>query len=110
MSFFQIVGKKGCIEVLYKIKDGINTFTLIKNKLDSEGLNLSTRTLSERLSDLEREGLIKKIQNKYILTKKGEEALEIIEYIIEWEKRWEEVKLPKIIVSMLGDISSGENK
>ncbi|ACV23917.1 winged helix-turn-helix transcriptional regulator [Methanocaldococcus fervens] len=103
MSIFSVLGKKGTIEVLHKIKDGVNSFTSIKNALDMEGCGVSTRTLAERLNDLEEENLIQKDGGKYYLTKKGEEAIEIIENIIEWENKWKKAKIPKIIIGMLGD-------
>ncbi|CAB3289801.1 HTH hxlR-type domain-containing protein [Methanocaldococcus lauensis] len=103
MPIFQVLGKKGTIEILYKIKEGVNSFTNIKEAMDRDGCSVSTRTLAERLSELENENLIQKIGNKYYLTKKGEESLEIIENILKWEAKWEEAKIPKIIIGMLGD-------
>ncbi len=109
MGFLQIIGKKGCIEILFCIRDNINSFSNIRNSLIiAKGLTLSTRTLSERLYELEKEELIKKKNGKYYLTKKGVEAIEIIENILQWEKRWEETKFPKIIFGMLGDKERGE--
>ena len=103
MSIFYVLGKKGTIEILFKIKEGINTFTALKNTLDMEGGSVSTRTLAERLSELEEESLIQKDGNRYYLTKKGQEAIEIIENIMKWEAKWKEAKIPKIIIGMLGD-------
>ena len=103
MSIFYVLGKKGTIEILFKIKEGINTFTALKNTLDMEGCGVSTRTLAERLSELEEENLIQKDGNKYHLTKKGQEAIKIIEDIMKWEAKWKEAKIPKIIIGMLGD-------
>jgi DNA-binding HxlR family transcriptional regulator len=103
MSIFYVLGKKGTIEILFKIKEGINTFTALKNTLDIEGCGVSTRTLAERLSELEEESLIQKDGNRYYLTKKGQEAIEIIENIMKWEAKWKEAKIPKIIIGMLGD-------
>jgi DNA-binding HxlR family transcriptional regulator len=103
MSIFYVLGKKGTIEVLYKIKDGVNSFTALKKALDTEGCKVSTRTLAERLNELEEENLIQKDGNKYYLTKKGQEAIEIIEDIMKWEDKWKEAKIPKIIIGMLGD-------
>ena len=103
MSIFYVLGKKGTIEILFKIKEGINTFTALKNTLDMEGCGVSTRTLAERLSELEEESLIQKDGNRYYLTKKGQEAIEIIENIMKWEAKWKEAKVPKIIIGMLGD-------
>ena len=103
MSIFYVLGKKGTIEILFKIKEGINTFTALKNTLDMEGCGVSTRTLAERLSELEEESLIQKDGNRYYLTKKGQEAIEIIEDIMKWEAKWKEAKIPKIIIGMLGD-------
>jgi DNA-binding HxlR family transcriptional regulator len=103
MSIFYVLGKKGTIEILFKIKEGINTFTALKNTLDMEGCGVSTRTLAERLSELEEESLIQKDGNRYYLTKKGQEAIEIIENIMKWEAKWKEAKIPKIIIGMLGD-------
>ena len=103
MSIFYVLGKKGTIEILFKIKEGINTFTASKNTLDIEGCGVSTRTLAERLSELEEESLIQKDGNRYYLTKKGQEAIEIIENIMKWEAKWKEAKIPKIIIGMLGD-------
>ena len=103
MSIFYVLGKKGTIEILYKIKEGVNSFTSIKNALDMEGCGVSTRTLAERLNELEEENLIQKDGSKYYQTKKGQETLEIIEDIMKWEAKWKEAKIPKIIIGMLGD-------
>nr|WP_238318269.1 helix-turn-helix domain-containing protein [Methanocaldococcus villosus] len=101
MPIFHVLGKKGTIEIIYKIKDGINTFTKLKNSLDMDGCGVSTRTLAERLNELEQENIIQKEGSKYYLTKKGYELIEIIEQVKEWENKWEESKIPKIVINML---------
>ncbi|AEF96701.1 winged helix-turn-helix transcriptional regulator [Methanotorris igneus] len=102
-DIFSLLGKKGVIDIIFKIKEGVNTFTTLKKSLDEEGKGVSTRTLAERLDELEHENIIQKESNKYILTKKGEELIEIIEKVKSWEAKWREVKIPRVILGMLGE-------
>ncbi|WP_456472216.1 winged helix-turn-helix transcriptional regulator [Methanocaldococcus sp.] len=103
MSILSLLGKKGTVDILKLLDSGIDSFSKLKENLDNNGLTMSTRTLSQRLSELEEEYLIEKVNGKYYLTPKGKEALKIINDIIKWEKEWEEIILNKILINILRD-------
>ncbi|ADG13018.1 winged helix-turn-helix transcriptional regulator [Methanocaldococcus infernus] len=106
MSVLNLIGKKGTVEILRLLSLGVNSFTKIKENLNNSGLSLSTRTLAQRLNELEGEYLIEKNNGKYYITQKGKEFLDIIENILAWEKRWEDIKINKIVIDILKDRDS----
>lgn len=84
-EFAHFLGKRGSILFLEELKNnqpiGFNQFT--------RRLNLIPKTVSERLKELEENGLVQKNEEeKYILTPKGFDACKVIDSIKEFEMRW----------------------
>lgn len=90
-----IVGKKWTLLILlelYKGKTPWKRFKTLKNSL----MEITPKILSERLKELEIEGLITKkidtssfpIKTYYRLSEKGEDFIEIIEQMKRWSLKW----------------------
>ncbi len=90
-----IVGKRWTIHILLELYKGENKekrFNELKRKLG----NITPKTLSERLTELEKEGLIgKNLDNstnppksEYFLTESGMDFIKIIMGIKKWGLKW----------------------
>jgi DNA-binding HxlR family transcriptional regulator len=90
-----ILGKRWALLILlelYKGKEKNKRFNELKKGLS----DITPKILSLRLSELEREGLIKKqidnskipIKCEYSLTESGEDFIHIIEEIKKWGLKW----------------------
>lgn len=86
-----LIGKRWTILILLELYKGENKwkrFHELKNKLPQ----ITPKVLSMRLKEMEKEKLIIKkvdsssvpIKSEYSLTKKGEDFMEIIEYMRQW--------------------------
>jgi DNA-binding HxlR family transcriptional regulator len=91
--FCKIVGSKwGCIIVGSLARNGEMGFNELLRLLKT-----NPRTLSSKLKGLEKSSLIRRrvlegerpIRVMYSLTKKGEEAKNVSDYISQWMKSWE---------------------
>jgi len=88
-----IIGKKWTLRILYEIKMGDSVrFT----DLMSSSHGLSARTLTKRLSELERSRLIKRVSYKeipprveYSLTDQGKKLMDISGLIAKWAMKWD---------------------
>lgn len=83
----KIIGSKWTILIIHNIMVGNNRFGLLQKNLSG----ISTKTLSVRLQELEREGIItKKIYNEiplhveYFLTEKGKSLKTILNQMERW--------------------------
>lgn len=88
----KIIGSKWTILILFELCGGTKRFGQLQKNLSG----ISTKTLSERLKQLERGGVVtKKIypeippRVEYSLTKKGESLKDIIDKMQEWGEREE---------------------
>ncbi len=86
----QLLGKRWTGLILYQLLKGPQRFCEIE-----AGIPISGRLLSERLKDLEREGLVRRqvfsevpIRVEYSLTEKGRALEPIIQGIQEWSHKW----------------------
>ncbi|WP_406660958.1 helix-turn-helix domain-containing protein [Methanolobus sp. ZRKC3] len=90
-----IIGKKWTLCILlelYKGEQKQKRFNELKNKLQ----DVTPKTLSIRLKELEDQGLVRKvvdsssipIKSEYSLTESGEEFLNIIDNIKKWGLKW----------------------
>ena len=85
------------MQVLHSIKHGVCQFSLIKEAFPS----LSDQVLGKRLAELIIDKLVVKTtiddtvpqQIVYATTKKGDELLQVVANLHEWELRWQNVKL-----------------
>ncbi|MDY0386631.1 MAG: helix-turn-helix domain-containing protein [Methanolobus sp.] len=91
-----IVGKKWSLCIMHELCKGENKqkrFNELKNKLQ----DVTPKTLSTRLKELEEHGLVEKkvddsmfpIKSEYSLTESGEEFLSIIQSIKKWGLKWQ---------------------
>lgn len=87
----KIIGSKWTMLIIHHLFDGTKRF----GELEKSLTGISSKTLSERLKDLETEGIITKkiyaeipLHVDYTLTKKGQSLTEIFDKMREWgEKR-----------------------
>lgn len=85
-----LIGKRWVGLILYELLDGPQRFNQIQNDLPISG-----RLLSERLKELEKEGLVKRevfteipVRVEYSLTDKGMNLKSTIDEIEKWSKEW----------------------
>jgi Predicted transcriptional regulators len=82
---FSILGKKWnglIIDVL--IQEQEQRFVDLANKIPM----LSDRVLTERLRELEREGIVSKVDHLYCLTEKGVALNQVLESVKDWGEEW----------------------
>jgi len=80
-----VISKKWSNDVLLALKDGSKRFNQLMKIVSDTNNKISTRTLADRLKNLEEEGLVSReiIQGRppattYNLTKKGKQAIDIL--------------------------------
>jgi DNA-binding HxlR family transcriptional regulator len=85
MSVFEAVSRKWCREILESLSLGAKRYNELRQALAPGKPGLSTRTLSDRLRDLEGEGLIaRKVESAwpptttYAITPRGKKVLTLI--------------------------------
>jgi DNA-binding HxlR family transcriptional regulator len=85
-----VVGNKWTLLIIRDLLKGTKRFGELQNSLEG----ISPRTLSKRLQELEEQKIIRKKvypeippHTDYTLTVKGEGLAEILEDMIEWDKR-----------------------
>ncbi|MBK3494560.1 helix-turn-helix transcriptional regulator [Viridibacillus sp. YIM B01967] len=85
-----LIGKRWMGLILYQLLDGPQRF----NEIES-ALPISGRLLSERLKELEKEGLVERhvytevpVRVEYTLTEKGQDLKAAIDEIENWSKKW----------------------
>ncbi|MFB5678051.1 winged helix-turn-helix transcriptional regulator [Paenibacillus terreus] len=90
----ELLSKRWTTLIVYQLMAGPQRFVAIENSLP----NLSGKVLSERLKELEEEGIIertvypeKPVRIEYSLTQKGRELAPLLENIQSWATRWIEV-------------------
>ncbi len=90
-----IIGKRWTLPILLELYKGDNKekrFVELKNRMGG----VTSKTLSTRLKELERDGLVKKkvdnstipIKCEYSLTESGEELIKTIQDIKKWALKW----------------------
>lgn len=84
----QLFGKKWIPLIIYELMNGPKRFHDLE-----EVISISGKMLSERLKELELEGILKRnvfaetpVRIEYELTKKGLDAKPIIESMVQWSK------------------------
>ena len=82
-----ILGAKWTPQLLYALHSGTNRFC----EMQKEVGGINPRTLSARLDELERAGIVKKTvyaemppRIEYALTQKGQDLVPILEQMVEW--------------------------
>lgn len=87
----KIIGKKWHLIVVYQLLSGPKRFNELLNSIEG----ISSKTLSESLSELVKNGLVSRkvytsspIRVEYCLTEKGKELRELIQAMRKWGERW----------------------
>lgn len=85
MVDIEIMGKKWSSNILYLLKNGPNRFNKLMEELSTSNNRISSKSLADRLKDLEEQGLIdRQIVNsrppstEYIITKKGLKSIDLM--------------------------------
>lgn len=88
----KIIGSKWTMLIIYTLCSGTKRF----GELERELLGISPKTLSLRLHELEKSGIIKKkifaevpLHVEYSLTKKGESLKELFTQMDNWSKKYQ---------------------
>ncbi|KNH25742.1 winged helix-turn-helix transcriptional regulator [Priestia sp. YIM B13446] len=88
---FDIIGKRWNGLIIYVLMSGPKRFSEIHSSIPS----LSKRMLTERMKELEEEGIVirhvipeRPVRIEYILTKKGSELGMILGPVSKWAKTW----------------------
>lgn len=86
----ELVGKRWTALIIYQLLEGPQRFNAIE-----AALPISGRLLSERLKELEKEGIVKRtvysevpIRVEYNLTDKGRSLEQAVREIENWSKKW----------------------
>lgn len=86
----ELIGRRWTGAILRALFSGLTHFNCIKSSIPE----LTARMLSERLKELEAEGIVTRriianpLGTKYCLTPKGEALLPVLEGISEWAYAW----------------------
>lgn len=84
----ELLGRRWNGVIIGALRNGVNRFGDIKDTIPG----LSSRLLSERLRELECEGLIIRTEDhgqvRYELTQAGDELTPVVEAINMWAQRW----------------------
>ena len=90
----KIIGSKWTILILHELCEGTKRFGELERSLKG----ISPKTLSQRLKDLEKSGVVSKkvyptvpLKVEYSLTEKGKSLKEIIDKMVEWGSREGEI-------------------
>lgn len=90
-----LVGKKWTLCILHELYKG-NMCDKRFNELKGQLGDITPKTLSTRLKELEKEGLITKtvdsstvpVKCEYALTESGKELMEIVQMLKNWGNKW----------------------
>ena len=98
----QLLGKRWTGLLLYALLEGPQRFCELTTTVEG----LSDRVLSDRLRELEAEGIVKRVvfphipvRIEYQLTEKGHALKPVIDAIHTWAEQWIELS-PEIVVSL----------
>jgi DNA-binding HxlR family transcriptional regulator len=91
----ELVGKRWTAAIIYSLFHGLNRFTDLVNAIPG----VSSRMLTERLKELEVEGIIERsvyaetpVRIEYTLTKKGLALREVFIALNKWAIKWDQSK------------------
>jgi DNA-binding HxlR family transcriptional regulator len=91
----ELIGRRWTGAVLFILLKGSCRFAALRTAIP----DITDRMLSERLQELEREGIVERtvipetpVRVEYSLTKKGRELTRAIDAITEWADKWVELE------------------
>jgi DNA-binding HxlR family transcriptional regulator len=86
----ELISKRWTILIIYQLLSGTQRFCTIESAIPISG-----RLLSERLKDLEQEGIVKRevfpetpVRIEYSLTEKGRALEPVIREMMKWSQEW----------------------
>ena len=96
----KLITKRGTLEILIPLCCTTNPVRHKQFKQTMKGF--STRTLSNRLKELEKSGILKRQRYneipprvEYRLTNKGQELAESVIYLLQWMQKWSKSKVTR---------------
>jgi DNA-binding HxlR family transcriptional regulator len=91
----ELVGKRWTAAIIYSLFHGLNRFTDLANAIPG----VSGRMLTERLKELELEGIIERnvyaetpVRIEYTMTKKGLALREVFLALSKWAIKWDQTR------------------
>jgi DNA-binding HxlR family transcriptional regulator len=96
----KLITKRGTLEILIPLCCSTNP---VRHKQFRKAMKgFSTRTLSNRLKELEKSGILERQRYneipprvEYRLTNKGQELVESVIYLLQWMQKWSKSKVTK---------------
>jgi DNA-binding HxlR family transcriptional regulator len=93
----ELIGKRWTGAIIFMLMESRCRFATLRKEIPE----ITDRMLSERLSELEQEGIVARtvipdtpVRVEYALTKKGRELAAAIDAIGDWAKKWIEIEAP----------------
>ena|SRR5579872_5845987 len=87
----ELIGRKWTGAIVFLLLKGPSRFTALREAIPE----ITDRMLSERLQELEREGIVERkvlpetpVRIEYILTKKGRALASTVDAIADWAHKW----------------------
>ena len=87
----ELIGRRWTGAIIRELLRGVRRFTTIRDAIP----DLSDRMLSERLKELEAEGILRRevipetpVRVEYVLTEKGEGLESVVAAVTEWADEW----------------------
>lgn len=84
MALFDLLGRTWAMGVVWQLQDGPYTFRLLQEKCES----ISPSILNSRIKELREAGIVDRTLEGYLLTKRGNELVELIRPFGKWSKIW----------------------
>jgi DNA-binding HxlR family transcriptional regulator len=101
----ELIGRRWTGAIIFVLMDSRCRFATLRREIP----DITDRMLSERLFELEQEGIVERtvipetpVRVEYALTKKGRELAAAIDAIGDWAKKWIEPDVPKAAASKPG--------
>ncbi len=98
----ELIGRRWNGAIIFVLMESRCRFATLRKEIP----DITDRMLSERLFELEQEGIVERtvipetpVRVEYALTKKGRELANAIDAIGDWAKKWIEPDSPKAVAS-----------
>jgi DNA-binding HxlR family transcriptional regulator len=100
----ELIGKRWTGAIIFLLMESRCRFATLRKEIPE----ITDRMLSERLSELEQEGIVERtvipdtpVRVEYALTRKGRELAAAIDAIGDWAKRWIEIEARPVAAAKL---------
>ena len=98
----ELIGRRWTGAIIFVLMESRSRFATLRKEIP----DITDRMLSERLFELEHEGIVERtvipetpVRVEYALTKKGRELASAIDAIGDWAKKWIETDAPRAAAS-----------